>query len=157
MTPHNPVFLKKTPPHQKKLCNDLGLCGVKGNTLSKTSPTTKRNRQSRRVTRHFLPNWHCTDCDEGTSDMVRRHFSFGNKRFFCFFFPYFKPVCSISGPTVCCCSPAAGSRVDSSPLTMNRGKEDASALSKLVFVLFAEAISSGEEIPAALLVHLPHV
>lgn len=37
------------------------------------------------------------------------------------------------------------------------GHGDAAALSKLVFVLFAEAISGREEIPAALLVHLPHV
>lgn len=36
-------------------------------------------------------------------------------------------------------------------------EQQATALSKLVLILFAEAISSGEEIPAALLVHLPHI
>lgn len=30
-------------------------------------------------------------------------------------------------------------------------------LSKLVFILFSEAVSSREEIPASLLVHLPHI
>lgn len=35
------------------------------------------------------------------------------------------------------------------------GKVEAS--SKLIFVLFTEAVSSGKEIPAAFLIHLPHV
>lgn len=37
------------------------------------------------------------------------------------------------------------------------GQPGRSALAQLVFVLFTEAISSREEIPAAFLVHLPHV
>lgn len=39
----------------------------------------------------------------------------------------------------------------------DRDEDEAWVLSQLIFVLFAEAISSWEEIPASLLVHLPHV
>lgn len=33
----------------------------------------------------------------------------------------------------------------------------ASSLTQLVLVLFAETVSGGEEVPASLLVHLPHI
>lgn len=43
------------------------------------------------------------------------------------------------------------------PLGMDTSSEETSALPELVFVLLTETVSSREEVPAALLVHLPHV
>lgn len=160
ITPHNPVFLKKTKT--KKLCNDLGLCGVKGNTLSrkkKKSPKTQKKTK-------YPGKLRVISSKTGTvltvGDVVRRGLSFLDKKvgLSCLSLSLLRPVWNIGGVTVLWyCSPAAVCRTTcpSCLLNMDRGKEDAFALSKLIFVLFAEAIPSWEEIPAALLVHLPHI
>lgn len=146
--PTQPSVSQKEPPPPKKLCNDLGLCGVKGNTLSKTSPKTKETKCPGKL--QVIPS------KTGAVPIVSRvHLIWlGEVLHTKVVFPLFRPVWNIGGLTVCCCSCM---KDYSSQLIMNRGKEDVSALSKLVFILFAEAISSGEEIPAALLVHLPHI
>lgn len=61
------MFLRKT----KKLCNDLGLCGVKGNTLSRTSPKTEKIKKIK-VKKKCLGELQVISSQTGTVPMVTK-------------------------------------------------------------------------------------